>query len=161
MIKKPYPPYWHIQCNTGDCGKVFGVDTPGVSLAKRRIDPDTARLMTQFSWHVDGPRHYCPACCEIAPLYQCRVHDNESVYPMNVSYYVHHRDIANAYGWEHEVDGRTVIECIQCQHADTPGWVAPACQYRHVPHSWARIGDTLRCITPLCEQTMKLVKLQK
>ena len=154
MIKKTRSPFWHIHCNTRDCTNVFGIDTPGVSLPKRRVDEDTARLLTQFSWHVDGPKHYCPSCSGITPLYECGMHEDEAVYPMNVTYYVHHRDIANAYGWVHEIDGKERVECVQCQNESTPGWVSPVCYFRDVQHSWARIGNTLRCITPLCEKNM-------
>lgn len=156
MIKKDSPAFWHIECNTRGCGKIFGSDTPGVTLDKRRVDDETAALMKQMSWGIDGPRHYCPGCMDIEPLYECWTHDGEAVYPLQSTYYMTDIDVADMYGWLYQDDGKTRIGCVQCQHSDSPGiLMMPVCNDEGTQHSWVKIGDTLRCITPLCTVTQR------
>lgn len=156
MIKKDSPAFWHIECNTRGCGKIFGSDTPGVTLDKRRVDDSTVSLMEQLAWTIDGPRHYCPGCSGYEPIVECRLHDGEAVYPINSRYWMQDIDIAAMYGWVTTDDsGKRSIECAQCQYIDTPGLMLPVCSRTSVHHSWVKIGDTLRCITPLCNVTQK------
>src|SRR5699024_10314090 len=97
------------------------------------------------------------------PIVECRLHDGEAVYPINARYWMQDIDVADMYGWvTTDDDGKRSIECVQCQYSDSPGiMMFPVCNYEGTQHSWVTIGDSLRCITPLCNAIQKHKPVRK